>query len=271
MKYLHDDAFAALTSKLMDCPIHDNSPSNTRVLHGRIEAYTTKRTVSDKRYAVDLLQRFVRVQEAQEQQQAAMKRKRSVSTSEAPEVPPSDRNRRRTLSLDETLPALVQELQLSRRLLTDLILTLNLAFPDFDFGGTELSEICAIPLKQAVAAINQRITPELYAQFWTALDNVVTLSQVSTVYSFIDTEDILKSKLLPEGEDEVIWSANYFFVNKNAKRIVLFTCIETMRDRGRNATYLDCSTGSNVEEDNESVSFDMDPSMRAGGIPIGSV
>lgn len=180
------------------------------------------------------------------------------------------RLRRRALSLDETLPTFFP-MQLSRRLLTDLILTFNLAFPDFDFGGTELSEISAIPLRKAVAAINQRITPELYAEFWTALDEVVHLSQVSTVYSFNDTEDILKSQLLPDGEDEVIWSANYFFVNKNAKRIVLFTCIETMRNRGRNSAFLDCSFESNVEEDNQSVNFDMDPTMVSGGIPIGSV
>jgi Maf1 regulator len=384
MKYLHDDVLAALSSKLMDCPMLDNGErSNSRILHGRIEAYTTKRTHQEKDYAVHLLERYVEAQESNEQMTLlAMlrnnnnndsnnngdnsrtnnnnnktmknKRRRSQSTSEAEAADVHERSssstswaaaggqpgirRLRSLSLDEkshqkapsystgvlpkssslsmsrafvatsavptatttTTPSLLQQQSQSRRLWTDLILTLNLSFPDFDFTDNATSQcFTAIPLRQAVAAINQKIGDNtmLRCNFWPAIDNVVgPLSQITTVYSFIDTEDILKSKLLPSSnnnnnntingggnKEQVIWSVNYFFVNKVAKRIVFFTCIETMRpvetmqrpsrlfgDDDDEMVGGGDEVGEDEEDNSESVSnFDMDPSMSAGGFPIG--
>jgi Maf1 regulator len=384
MKYLHDDVLAALSSKLMDCPMLDNGErSNSRILHGRIEAYTTKRTHQEKDYAVHLLERYVEAQESNEQMTLlAMlrnnnnndsnngdnsrtnnnktmknKRRRSQSTSEAEAADVHERSssswaasggepggrRLRSLSLDEkshqkkapsystgvllpkssclsmsrafatsavpttattTTPSLLHHQQSqSRRLWTDLILTLNLSFPDFDFTDNATSQcFTAIPLRQAVAAINQKIGDNtmLRCNFWPAIDNVVgPLSQITTVYSFIDTEDILKSKLLPSSnnnnnntingggnKEQVIWSVNYFFVNKVAKRIVFFTCIETMRPvdemmQRPSRLFGDDDdemvgggdggeVGEDEEDNSESVSnFDMDPSMSAGGFPIG--
>jgi hypothetical protein len=52
MKYLHDDALAELTAILTDCPVSNNIRSNSRMLHGRLEAYTMKRAGTDKKYAI---------------------------------------------------------------------------------------------------------------------------------------------------------------------------------------------------------------------------
>jgi hypothetical protein len=423
MKYLHDDVLAALSSYLMDCPMLDDnngfsassgnggdgggssSAANTRILHGRIEAYTTKRTQQEKGYAVQLLERYVEAQESNEKEMQMAttlfshnnndnkngssrgrnarkqghqhKRRRSQSTSEAGGDDDEEEERLRlrpagrfrSYSLDEghknkkptrhstALPSKPPSQQFmsrafstsavpsssstgggnsplhlqhqSRRLWTDLILTLNLSFPDFDFtdhatsfAGDRL--FTAVPLQTAVNAINQKIGDNkmLRLNFWPAIDNVVgPLSQIPTVYSFIDTEDIIKSKLLPsktqdntnngppqagQEEEQVIWSVNYFFVNKVAKRIVFFTCIETMRPNNEPLLMMPEDEEENVpatsssrhydddmvkggrrdgemeddededdvddhsdEEEEDQSEFDMDPSMSAGGIPIG--
>jgi hypothetical protein len=46
------------------------------------------------------------------------------------------------------------------------------------------------------------------------------------MYSDADENDT--ASLQPTEPGQVLWTFNYFFVNKQAKRIVLFTCIETM-------------------------------------------
>jgi Maf1 regulator len=236
--------------------------------------------------------------------QLAMKkmgRKRSVSTGEAPESYKRIKTARgRANSLDLTpqrsiscpLPSAssatlpLDNPTVNRRLLTDLILTLNQSFPDYDFADATAEDFTVCSLQTAVTRINERLG-ELAVQrddqncdnaacflsnLWTAVDKVISLHQVSAVYSYQPSTDcsdplsFLKQTLLqdstystrqgtdnrdavdvvadvdyyddeddPEGatmeqpEGKVLWTFNYFFVNKHAKRILLFTCIETMR------------------------------------------
>ena len=73
-----------------------------------------------------------------------------------------------------------------------------------------------------------------------------------------------------------IWTFNYFFVNKTAKRIVLFTCVESMRnhDPGLRENDDDDDEGAFVPlvADSTEIDFDLDPaSAPAGGIPISTV
>lgn len=320
MKYLHDDGLAELTAVLTDCPVSNNARSNSRMLHGRLEAYITKRAGTDKKYAYALGNRYTAEQEAAEEdmatQLASIKkvRKRSVSTGEAPESSKYDKTgRARSNSLDLPLQrssgapvhlplALSNNSTVNRRLLTDLILTLNHSFPDYDFATASALDFTVCPLQTVVQRINERLS-ELAVQrddacflsnLWMAVDKVIHLHQVSAVYSYqpatdcadpfsflqqtllqdsasatrqgtdttADTLDVVVSDedyyvndeavggtTMDQAEGEVLWTFNYFFVNKHAKRILLFTCIETMR------SCYNASTTSTIPE-HEAVNHD---------------
>ena len=408
MKYLHDAALADITALLSDCPVWSSSTTttdgtnsaaaNSRTLHGRLEAYTTKRAGSDKKLAVNVSGRYVAEQEAAvaDDKLAALihfqkdqlhhltsnssnslnctltgRKRRSASTGEAPlelqksrrsilSPQISDGRRARSNSLDIPRPistndttkancgtsVVCDEIRtttdlpsqpnfralslavVNRRLLTDLILTLNHSFPDYDFATSGIADFTVCSVQTAVTRINERLgefsaaTSTMNSSFlksmtagnggnlyndgssflstlWKAVDNVIHLSEVSEVYSyqpsngeFDDPHSFLKHSLVKGGWDEyecdaigggpninvlrtnqsnqydrvtqgaddvseydddddlgdgygksgklygtaehreVLWTFNYFFVNKHAKRILLFTCIETMTRSG---------------------------------------
>jgi hypothetical protein len=74
-----------------------------------------------------------------------------------------------------------------------------------------------------------------------------------------------------------IWTFNYFFVNKTAKRIVLFTCVESMRNhepdmRDEDDHDNDDYNAMFVRSESTDVDFDLDPAAApAGGIPVSTV
>ena len=89
-----------------------------------------------------------------------------------------------------------------------------------------------------------------------AVNDVIDLRECE-IYSF--EEDI---------EEDSLWSFHYFFINKSLRRIVLFSCSETI-DEARQA-----DEGLEKEmfypsEAAMTADFDWDPSDNiAGGIPI---
>ena len=286
MKYLHDDGLAELTARLTDCPISPSSES--RILQGRVEAFTMKRTASDKRYVLNNLnldtgnKDFGIVP-------SSRGRSKSVSDEPTTNAPLARATVRRALSIDETAE---NNDYVHRRLLTDLILTLNLSFSDHDFGTASSTDFGLQPRKTVVGRINRRLGllgPVFLSQLWSGIDAVINLSQVSTVYTFLDTEAI-PNALLGGGDNcQTLWSFNYFFVNKNAKRIVLFTCLETLGDKRRESlsgipyTYSFRNNGvqpagagahllgsASADEDSEAVDFDLDPA-EAISVPVRSV
>lgn len=211
----------------------------------------------------------------------------------------------------------------TRRLLTDLILTLNMSFPDYDFGSAKPDDFyrypnVRIPMKQ----INEKLfdfdccsssssgnNNNFLYTLWKAIDNVIQINSCEVVsyqpnrtkrsggngeYTSSDDDplafleqtflsssnssntsqsmksstassnylrsssktDLESIRSSAHGNDvldyhpedvsiiydddnnkgdpnpnleTVLWSLNYFFVNKTTKRILLFTCIETMR------------------------------------------
>jgi hypothetical protein len=387
MKYLHDTALAEITALLSDCPVWSSTTAdgknaaNSRTLHGRLEAYTTKRAGTDKKYAGNLSGRYTAEQEAAAEEKLAVlllqqqdfaaaavsaaastsvramrgRKRRSASTGEAPSeiqksrtallVQPPVGRRCRANSLDiprwNTDPGHSSEVNctavpsqpnfralslasVNRRLLTDLILTLNHSFPDYDFAAAGVADFTVCSLQTAVTRINERLGEfsaataassvmsgatsgflgnpnnngsSFLSTLWKAVDDVIVLSQVSEVYSYQpnnaessdDPFSFLKNSLVKGcvddyeyavasgsemngydrnvssvvdtyggvddddseyGDDfdesyksrrrtgsiavhrEVLWTFNYFFVNKQAKRILLFTCIETMTRSG---------------------------------------
>lgn len=146
----------------------------------------------------------------------------------------------------------------TQRLMTDLILTLNASFPDYDFSNTRPSHFFRVPSSTvAMNRTNERLselaacTPQgetFLPQLWNAIDDVIDLNE-SEVYSYVppsrDDDDDPLSFLADslDGTDSAmpLWTFNFFFVSKALKRIVLMTCVQTMR------------TEVGVENDDDSV------------------
>lgn len=190
----------------------------------------------------------------------------------------------------------------TRRLMTDLILTLNASFPDYDFGSVRPSHFIRIPAQNAVHRINERLSElashstskggyHLHDQqnfrlgnLWAAIDNSITLAE-SIVFSYVpptQSEDddplaFLPQTLVGESCQSYLWSFNYFFVNKHLKRILLFSCVETLLPPQEDAAAMSegdepmniWGVGDNADANSE-IDFDLDPAAAdvAGGIGL---
>lgn len=150
----------------------------------------------------------------------------------------------------------------TQRLMTDLILTLNTSFPDYDFSNIRPSHFARLPSPNiAINRANERLSElassnnkgaDFFQQLWNAVDDVIGVNE-SEVYSYVppqrdDDDDpmgFLTQTLDGEDSDQVLplWTLNFFFVNKSMKRIVLFTCAQTMRN--------EISASGDHDEDNE--------------------
>jgi len=80
-----------------------------------------------------------------------------------------------------------------RRLVTDLILTLNASFPDYDFGDARPSDFCTLPVPEAMHRINDKLSEfaattdrgqDFLPRFWSSLDDVVLGLKDAEVYSY---------------------------------------------------------------------------------------
>lgn len=232
MKYLENEKLTELTADLSDAAIGQSH----RVINGRIEAYSMKRAGNDKKYALALGQKYVAEMEEIDQELAQTverRRKRSSSAatfSEAANNKKQKPNRHaRSMSFDYTLDGSSSKTTLgdfselaTRRLMTDLILTLNASFPDYDFSNAKPSQFEKLPIQTVRDRIYERLS-ELAAfktqedwlvELWTAVNDSIDLRECE-VYSF--EEDL---------EDNSLWSFHYFFVNKSLRRVVFFTCSE---------------------------------------------
>mmetsp|Transcript_25795 Transcript_25795/g.53771 ORF Transcript_25795/g.53771 Transcript_25795/m.53771 type:complete len:350 (+) Transcript_25795:280-1329(+) len=238
------------------------------------------------------------------------------SAPEETELPPKKRSR--SCSLDEGLPKTQLTAlgdfneQGTRRLMTDLVLTLNASFPDYDFGSIKPTDFVKLPAKKAARRINESLSEWAVSSasttssnnlnhMWKDVDEAIALNECD-VYKFIPTEDASfllpsydgeeevatyedSSAAIPEGggdsgasnQEAILWSFSYLFVNKQMKRIVLFSCAESMRqhsvslyseedenDAERFIQFADTRGTGNVD-------FDLDPEQKAGGIPVSNI
>jgi len=136
----------------------------------------------------------------------------------------------------------------TRRLMTDLILTLNASFQDYDFSNAKPQQFEKLSLARVQRSISERLselatlrklnrshgvtggnlgglpvgTSDLVVEIFSALDSVVNLKECD-IYTFED-ESFLD-------ESDHLWSFHYFFVNKSLRRLVFFTCSEHIDER----------------------------------------
>lgn len=310
MKYLQEDKLTLWTGALTNVTL-----GHSRVLNGRVEAYTMKRTGSDKKYAAVLGEKYVeQIHQDQEEMAAAAavasnaaataepcprQRKRSSSAGvlqETDKDTDSGNKRKRSNSLDQALfpqkrLTVLGDFteQATRRLMTDLILTLNSSFPDYDFGSIKTTDFIKMKAVKAVPTINNHLSEWARNQqslaksanplgdLWEAINETVSLKDCD-VYSFMPPDGSLMTTWEEDEEDDHttstnLWSFYYLFVDKAQKRILLFTATESMKataisedDEGIEERYIGVTEG---EPDGR---FDLDPaSATSGGIPISSI
>lgn len=285
MKYLENEKLTELSSELSEAVLRDSH----RIIDGRIEAYTMKRAGNDKKYAHALGQKYVaEMEDLQDELAATVERRRKRSHSESKTTESSkkpkaayggdDRSlggragRPRSQSYDFTLDTISPKTTLgdfteisTRRLMTDLILTLNASFPDYEFSNVKPNQFEKLRLDVVRKRIYQNLSelasqksPNWLVELWCALNDVIDLRDCD-VYS-----------LDYEIDDHSLWHFHYFFVNKTLRRIVFFTCAEK----------IDEEIGEEEEEEPEQVryynseahlvdDFDWDPSDNvAGGMSL---
>lgn len=281
MKYLHDDRLAEWTSLLSDLNRDSSTsvgtiigpsagastrPNHTtsRSLQGRVEAFSMKRTGHEKKLAMSLGERYVQWQEAADKEMSLFvasrnkqqRKKRSQSAGdleEAIQKPVKKLARRsRASSVDSSVASSIPDttsrkmaLDLqepgTRRLLTDLILTLNLSFPDYDFSNVGPTDFEVWSVEAACRHVNELLESSiglpLLVDLWSAIDAIMAL-QDCEVYSYrgdlvFDTfsgdSDHPETESADSDTPTVLWSFNFLFVHKQAKRIVLLQCNETLR------------------------------------------
>ena len=175
-----------------------------RRLRGRVEAYSCKASGADKKLKKHLDQHYMKEYVG------------SPNTTPSPAI---------GLLSDPS----------KRRLLINLICTLNATFQDYDFSSVKPTNFSKENLGMVINLVNTNLS-ELVAiqngrfleQLWSSIDQVINLKQVE-VYSYIhDLED-------PFNIPGSLWSFNYFFFNASEKKIVFFTCC--------------CSTASKIGDD----------------------
>ncbi|KAF4316141.1 hypothetical protein BBO99_00007145 [Phytophthora kernoviae] len=190
MKYLEEPQLSWLNSVL------GSYESGDRVLCGKLETYSCKRAGSDKRLAKSL--------ELYYQQEIEASAADLLGSSPLGPI---------------AAPA-------TRKLLINLISTMNASFPDYDFSAVKPEQFRKEPdFRIALHRINHDLAEMLEAEgngfvekMWEAIAEAIKLDECE-VYSYIPDMD---SDPFSDGN---LWSFNYFFYNKVQKKILYFTCI----------------------------------------------
>mmetsp|Transcript_19079 Transcript_19079/g.48234 ORF Transcript_19079/g.48234 Transcript_19079/m.48234 type:complete len:247 (-) Transcript_19079:172-912(-) len=121
----------------------------------------------------------------------------------------------------------------NRRLLINMICTMNATFPDYDFSSLKPDQFKRENLGYVVNSVNlnlNEIVEKQNASFldelWGAIDQEIDLksSEVLTYLPDVDGD--------PFNLPGTIWAFNYFFHNSSARKIVFLTCCCTTRTSG---------------------------------------
>ncbi|KAG5178407.1 Maf1 regulator-domain-containing protein [Tribonema minus] len=198
MKFIEDPKLAELSNWITGKELGD------KVLTCRIESFTCKMAGEDKKFSKKLEEEMD---------------KAGVSPASAPNFGP----------LNNTS---------ARRILIDLIITMNMHFPDYDFSKAGADHFLKQPdATKVVNAVNAQLVDltRLYhvnflEQLWGAVDESIKLKQCS-VYSYVPDAD-----LGDPFTDGSLWSFNYFFYNPLRKKMLYLTCIARNKFAARAAS-----------------------------------
>ncbi|KAI6182240.1 Repressor of RNA polymerase III transcription MAF1-like protein [Aphelenchoides bicaudatus] len=110
----------------------------------------------------------------------------------------------------------------SRRTLFSLVSVLNLSFADYDFTQTKSDRFTLASISECLKNVEAKFLtamPDYFGvkdQFWNAVDEEININE-SILFSYI-----------PDFADDpytsCIWSFNYFFWNRQRKRVLFLSC-----------------------------------------------
>lgn len=195
MKYLENLSLEKISKNLNQTEI-----GGGLLLTGRIEMYSTKKTSDDKKYSKMLESKL---------------RSSSITGEEiSPQAEIGVKHFERSENTKHV-----------RKLLLDLIQTLNAAQMDYDFSQLTIDDFRNTPLQDAIQFINSQLAeitvvhPNFINNMWKdialAFDDQL---QNCEAYYLLDSSDI------DDLDEGYIWSFHYFLCSKELKRICYFTC-----------------------------------------------
>lgn len=252
MKFMENEKLNQISSELSEAVLKDSH----RIIQGRIEAYTMKRAGNDKKFAHALGQKYIaEIEDMQEELAATVERKRrrrsnsesilvttskksktSFSSSLSSPDAPNKRERARSFdcTLDSTPKTTIGDFSeiSTRKLMTDLILTLNASFPDYDFSNVKPNQFQKLKMEDVRKSVHQnlsefasqRSSSNFLEELWNAVNDVIDLQEANVYsfdYEFADDD---------ESGNNSLWDFHYLFVNKSIRRIVFFTCSERISE-----------------------------------------
>jgi len=137
----------------------------------------------------------------------------------------------------------------TRRLLANLIITLNHSFADYDFSSLKPEEFTPERQDHVYRMVNARISSRedgaadaLCHELWAALDTVIDLKQDCDIYSYLPD---LEADVFSSGK---LWSLNFFFHNKRLHRIVFLALWVKSPDDSSSATSVDEGSDEFLDE-----------------------
>lgn len=211
--------------KFLDSPViaHINTVFNAGVdladfsIHGRLEAYSCKLAANDKKIKKEVEQKIV--DGLMDAEGAEPSSSLTAGSSFGSGFGQGSSSWCSSSPLGNLLDSS------TRKLLVDLILTLNSTYPDYDFTNVTPEDFCRErDYKMVVNSVNQKLArldevshPGFCTELWASIDDVIGSADCQ-IFSY-----------LPDPDDNVfscgkLWSFNYFFFNKKTKKILFFAC-----------------------------------------------
>jgi hypothetical protein len=222
MKFLENVTLENLSSKLSDREL-----GGGLILNGRVEVYSTKRSGDDKKIL------------------------KLLNTKNC-DICEENFNKKSTENSFFSN-------KVTKKLLLDLIQTLNASSLDYDFSELSHDSFVQVTFNDAVQDINSRLVELTLKNFnfinvmWKDIEECMgqALSQCEVFTLSVGT-------VLDEEEDESsVWSFNYFFCNKELKRICFFKCIATSKFRKHHLA----ATNGNIQMNTDDEYFEADESV----------
>mmetsp|Transcript_47035 Transcript_47035/g.110819 ORF Transcript_47035/g.110819 Transcript_47035/m.110819 type:complete len:233 (-) Transcript_47035:1404-2102(-) len=146
----------------------------------------------------------------------------------------------------------------TRKLLINMILTLNNTFADYDFRDLKPEDfVREASLEMVMNSVNSKMSrvdeatnSDFCNRLWGALTSEMSLRECE-IYSYVaDLDD----DALSIGK---IWSVNYFFYNKKLKKLAFFACWVRSKSRSRSMEGADDGDQFEMDSDGD-MDFDMD-------------
>ena len=191
------------------------------IIDGKVEVYSTKKDTEDRNVKQETVDTSSNISSSSSTSAVAAATISSAAT--LIPVPNSVLVKAEATATATATTATAAPLKGSMRLVADLIQTLNETFVDYDFSELQSSSFSTVKTAEAVQTINSQLgelswqSPSYMNNLWREIDECIGTLASCDVYKLDD-------EVITEMDDGVVWCINYFFCNKELKRVCYFMC-----------------------------------------------